>query len=94
MEVIKEMLGKCFFSSLWTDQGNGKVVAGGKSWILGRYGGDGGCSLGCQQSHDSEDSDDDASYNGDDYGLSGASDDIFEMFESVLLLVFLPSPCQ
>ena len=40
-------------------------MAGGKSWILGRYGGDGGCSLGCQQSHDSEDSDDDTSYNGD-----------------------------
>ena len=63
-------------------------MAGGKSWILGRYGGDGGCSLGCQQSHHSEDSDDDASYNGDDYGLSGASDDIFEMFESVISFLF------
>ena len=59
------------------------MVAGGKSWILGRYGGDGGCSLGCQQSHDSEDSDDDANYKGDDYGVGGAHDDIFEMFERV-----------
>ena len=73
VKVIKQKLGKCcfFFIVDWSRKRSGKVVAGGKSWILGRYGGDGGCSLGCQQSHDSEDSDDDANHKGQGWWLWG-----------------------